>query len=108
MGPFQIAVRRGRPFHTISRGRPTLTDSSRAMACFALSEGPEANLATRRAVQLSEIEVAIRAVWNHRLTGLKTELGPIHIHLDHVRFEPHAIRAAAHFSIVVSIHPCSL
>src|SRR5258708_35104790 len=97
MGPFQIAVRRGRPFHTISRGRPTLTDSSRAMSCFALSEGPEANLAARRAVQLSEIEDAIRAVWNHRLTGLKTELGSIELDSDDVRVERHGIRDAAHF-----------
>src|SRR5260370_7805961 len=78
------------------------------MACFALREGPEANLATRRAVQLSEIEVAIRAVWNHRLTGLKTELGAIEMHSDDVRFERHEIRDAAHFRIGVGIRPCCL
>ena len=78
------------------------------MSCFALSEGPEANLTTRRAVQLSEIEVAIRAVWNHRLTGLKTELGAIEMHSDDVRFERHEIRDAAHFTIGVGIRPCCL
>ena len=59
------------------------------MSRFALTNGSEANLAARSAVHLGEVEVAIGAVRNHRLTRLKTELGAIEMHGDDIRFERH-------------------
>jgi len=38
-------------------------------------------------VDLGEIEVAIGAVRNHRLTRLQAELGAIEVHGDDIRFE---------------------
>jgi hypothetical protein len=46
-----------------------------------------------------EVEVAIGAVRNHRLTRLKTELDAIKIYRDDVRFERHQIRDAADLRI---------
>ena len=50
---------------------------------------PQTNLAARSAVQLGEVEVAIGAVWNHRLTGLETEMDAIEMHGDDIWFERH-------------------
>jgi hypothetical protein len=52
-------------------------------------KGLVVNLAARRAVQLGEVEVAIGAVRDHRLTRLKTELGAVEIYSDDIRFERH-------------------
>jgi hypothetical protein len=37
--------------------------------------------------RLADGEVAIRAVWNYRLTGLETELDAIELYRHHVRLE---------------------
>jgi hypothetical protein len=74
----------------------------------SLDEGTGSHLAARSAVQLGEVEVAIGAVRNHRLTRLKTELGAIEMHSDDIRFERHQVGDAANFGIGVGIRPCCL
>ena len=56
--------------------------------------------------RLGDVEVAIGAVRNHRLTRLKTKLGAVELYRDDVRFERHQIGDAADLSIGVTIRPC--
>jgi hypothetical protein len=88
---------------SVSRGSPTFTDSSRAMSLrfggdrkpFLAARsrcGPAAGCsltAVCRTERLGDVEVAIGAVRNHRLTGLKMELGAVEMYRDDVRLERH-------------------
>jgi hypothetical protein len=73
------------------------------MCSFALTKGPEANLAARNAIQLGEVEVAVGAEPNHRLTRLKTELDAIEMYSDDIGFERHQAGDAANLGIRVGI-----
>jgi hypothetical protein len=54
-------------------------------------------------VSLDEVEVAIGAMWNNRLTRLKMEQGAIEMYRDDVRFERHQVRDAVDLRIGVWI-----
>jgi hypothetical protein len=56
--------------------------------------------------RLGDGKVPIRAVWNHRLTRLKTEVGAVELYRDDVRFERYQIGDAADLSIGLTIRPC--
>ncbi len=86
-----------RPFHSMSRGSPTFTDSSRAIVCSLYACLPTV---------AGDVEVAIRAVRNHCLTRLKMELGAVELYRDNVRFERDQIGDAADLRIGVTIRPC--
>ena len=66
------------------------------------------HLAARSAVHLGEVQVAIGAVRNHRLTRFKTELDAIEMHRDDVRFERYQAGDATDLRIGVGIRPCRL
>src|SRR5262245_1413670 len=86
-GFFQIAVWTVRPFHAMSRGRPTFTESIRAMSLLVGGD-----FSGRCAWEpFGDGEVAIRAVRKHRLTRLETDLDAVDFHGNDVRLEGHEV-----------------
>src|SRR5260221_12213459 len=63
-------------------------------------------MAVCRLDHLGEVEVAIGAVRNHRLTRLKMELDAIEMYRDDVRLERHQVGDAADLRIGIRIRPC--
>src|SRR4029453_8364439 len=90
-----------RPFHAMSRGTPTLTDSSRAMSHSTLARSSRLCAGHR----FGDGEVAIGAVRNHALPWLEMDLHPIDLHGDDIGLERYEVRDAAHLGIGVSIRP---
>jgi len=88
-----------RSFHLMFRGSPTFTDSNRAIL-IAWS------LSFCSAERLTDLEVAIRAVRNHCLSWLKTELDAIELYRNYFWFERHEVGDPAHFRVGVTIRPC--
>src|SRR5262249_45111096 len=115
----QIAVCTVRPFHAMSRGSPTFTDSSRTMSLpFGGDRKPSLAARSRRepagcsltavcrADYLGGGEVSVGAVRNHRLTRLKMELNAIEMDRDDFRLERHQVADAADLRIGIRIRPC--
>src|SRR5215471_18879306 len=90
-----------RPFHAMSRGTPTLTESSRAMSHSTLTRSSGLCAGHR----FGDGEVAIGAVRNHALPWLEMDLRPIDLHGDDIGLERYEVRDAAHLGIRVSIRP---
>src|SRR5262249_47686108 len=86
----------------MSRGSPTFTDSSRAIALGI----PPARILLAPSDCLSDGEFAIGAMRNHRLTRLKTKLPAIELYRDNVGLERHQAGNAADLGIGVTIRPC--
>src|SRR5262245_66179498 len=88
----------------MSRGSPTFTETSRATS---LRVGGRLSWPCARE-RFGDGEVAIRAVWNYRLTGLEVDLQTIDLHGDDIRLERHEARDAADLGIRLTIRPCRL
>ena len=64
------------------------------------------SISCSRGSHLGDVEVAIGAVRNHRLTRFKMELDAIEMHRDDIRFERHQVGDAADLGIGLRIRPC--
>jgi hypothetical protein len=86
-GLFQMPGCTVRPFHSMSRGSPTFTDRSRAMALRLAWAGSLLSSWLFAGHGLRHGKLAIGTVRNHCLTRLVTERGAIDLYGDHVRLE---------------------
>src|SRR5262249_16489416 len=101
-GFFQIAVCTVRPFHSISRGSPTFTDSSRAMPIGSSLR----SIFLSAWAALGNSELAIGTMGNHGLSRLKTKVLGIELYGYNIRLEGHQPGDTFHFRIGLAIRPC--